>query len=704
MICPTCNTVNRDDAKFCKSCGKRLSVESAPSAAAATTASAATIPTTDAAANPVPVPTYPDEPGAEAVNAAAVPATPAPAQAETAASQQAPGSVSVEEIEDISQAPTQILTPQQMMAYNVRRWQQEAGQQEQGQQAEHVESASPVNGQVPTATQGQEQAPQMINSTQAPEASVTEAAQPSQNTTEDVADMPTVIITPRNEEEPIPVPPPPPPSSLTPEASRAQIDQPVAPREAVQTIGASDTTTPEPNVGAQIVAPAAAQPTQDMEGAENGKQEEPKMQEEPQEARESEATTEAQTAQSTAETGQAAPSEQAEQAQEVPTEFAVLAVGTMVGGRYEISGVVSAAEGEHTYQVIDRQGYQKCWNCGSTQNAEGDEFCIDCGAELLNIPYVMHEYSSAQGQQEEAAVLQGTIVNTFVDGERTYAIEQPLVEQNAFPNGVHLLVATDSDAGNVRRSEPNEDSTLALLLERVHESMSVPVGIFIIADGLGGHDNGQLASRVAINVIAERVVRDLLTGPLASEKAGGESAKPGHLDEDAAVTLLHDAVADANDVLVQMNQKDKTDMGSTLTGFMVVADTAYIVNVGDSRTYMVRGGKIYQLTTDHSLVGQLVAGGLIQPEDVYTHPQRSQIFRSLGDKHNVQIDIFKQQLHPSDILLSCSDGLWEMVRNPQLESILTQATNPQAACTQLIETANANGGEDNVSAVVVFVS
>ncbi|HBE27646.1 MAG TPA: protein phosphatase, partial [Ktedonobacter sp.] len=153
----------------------------------------------------------------------------------------------------------------------------------------------------------------------------------------------------------------------------------------------------------------------------------------------------------------------------------------------------------------------------------------------------------------------------------------------------------------------------------------------------------------------------------------------------------------------QVNQRDKTDMGSTITGFMVVGDYAYILNVGDSRTYMLRGGQIYQLTTDHSLVGQLVAGGLIQPDDVYTHPQRSQIFRSLGDKLNVQIDIFKQQLHPGDMLLSCSDGLWEMVRNPQIESIINNAPDPQTACTQLLEAANANGGEDNVSAVAVFV-
>ena len=98
-----------------------------------------------------------------------------------------------------------------------------------------------------------------------------------------------------------------------------------------------------------------------------------------------------------------------------------------------------------------------------------------------------------------------------------------------------------------------------------------------------------------------------------------------------------------------------------------------------------------------------MAGGLIEPDDVYTHPQRSQIFRSLGDKMNVQVDDFKQQLLPGDVLISCSDGLWEMVRNPQITDILHTAHDPQTACSQLLEAANANGGEDNVSAVVVFV-
>jgi len=261
-------------------------------------------------------------------------------------------------------------------------------------------------------------------------------------------------------------------------------------------------------------------------------------------------------------------------------------------------------------------------------------------------------------------------------------------------------VASDSDAGDVRRSEPNEDSTLILQLQRVHESFSAPTGIFIIADGMGGHDAGQLASHMAIGTIAERLERELLMPPLKAETTEEESALQ---DEDSLVALLHGAVEDANTAICQTNQQKKTDMGSTITGFMIAGDLAYIFNVGDSRTYMQRDGKLYQLTNDHSLVGQLLASGMIEPDDVYTHPQRSQIYRSLGDKLNVQIDIFKQQVTPGDILLSCSDGLWEMVRNPQITEILDNAPDPQTACARLIEAANANGGEDNVSAVVVFV-
>src|SRR6266700_7523103 len=213
------------------------------------------------------------------------------------------------------------------------------------------------------------------------------------------------------------------------------------------------------------------------------------------------------------------PAEQSEQSP-AADKFPVLSVGAMVNERYEVTQVVSEDRQEHIYDVLDQQGYRHCWNCGSEQNSEGDEFCIDCGAELLNATYTMHEYPSTGGQETEANVLHGTIINTFVEHERTYVIEQVQAIENAFPNGVHLIAACDSDAGNVRRSDPNESSTLVLMFQRIHESKSWPAGVFIVADGMGGHDNGQLASRMAINTLAERMVRALLGTPLAHEKAG----------------------------------------------------------------------------------------------------------------------------------------------------------------------------------------
>jgi serine/threonine protein phosphatase PrpC len=278
--------------------------------------------------------------------------------------------------------------------------------------------------------------------------------------------------------------------------------------------------------------------------------------------------------------------------------------------------------------------------------------------------------------------LPATLVDTVIEDGRTYVIEQPQTEENAFSVGIHLLAGSGSDAGNLRRSDPNEDSALVLFLQREHESLASPAGIFLVADGLGGHSNGQYASRLAINVIAGGIVRDLFLSPLNAEKEGEASKQR---DEESLMGLLQGAIEDANRAICQVNQRDKTDMGCTLTGFMIIEDRAYIFNVGDSRTYILRDDKIYQLTKDHSLVGQLVEGGLIEPDDVYSHPQRSQIYRSIGDKLNVQIDLFKQQIHPGDILLSCSDGLWEMVRDPQIAEILIAAPDPQTASTHLIQ-------------------
>ncbi|HZS76681.1 MAG TPA: protein phosphatase 2C domain-containing protein [Ktedonobacteraceae bacterium] len=665
MVCPSCNTPNRDDAKFCKRCGQPLRAAQ-PAQALPEVPNAVEAPTVVATATPGDV----QQPATGAQEEQAI-QNASPVQ--TASPEQQEQSTQAGEQEDVSMAPTLTLTPDRVVAYRHRF----------EEKAEHhtpePETSESQSAEAPTVLAGSPADAGAQAAYQQQDSNHYDTSNTPTGSQQDIAEAPTVWMGHN-------------PYETNPYEAQAQnaSQMPISSWQPASDSEASAPPPPElPENESATSAAAAGITAADENLAEQSSEAQPAEQQT------SETASEVQPQQSSETNATASP--------EQSSEFPVLAVGILVNGRYEVTAVTSDGEQEHVYQVIDRQGYQRCWNCGSEQNHEGDEFCIDCGASLLNVPYIMREYPSAQAggvQSQEASVLTGNIVNTFVDQGHTYAIEQIQAEASAFPNGVQLVAASYSDAGNVRRSEPNEDSTLVLMLQRVHESFSEPVGVFIVADGLGGHDNGQVASRMTINIIAERMVRDFISAPLATEKAG-EQVKP--MDEDEMIGLFHSAIEEANLALCQKNQQDKTDMGSTITGFMIAGEHAYIINVGDSRTYMVRGGQLYQLTTDHSLVGQLVASGLIEPDDVYTHPQRSQIFRSLGDKPNTQIDVFKQQLHPGDILLSCSDGLWEMVRNPQIESILNNAPDPQTACAQLIDTANTNGGEDNVSAVVVFV-
>ena len=134
---------------------------------------------------------------------------------------------------------------------------------------------------------------------------------------------------------------------------------------------------------------------------------------------------------------------------------------------------------------------------------------------------------------------------------------------------------------------------------------------------------------------------------------------------------------------------------------MIQGEAATVINAGDSRTYLLRDQKLQQITKDHSLVASLVSAGIITLEEARSHPQRNQIYRNLGEKPYVELDIFNQMLLPEDRLLLCSDGLWEMLTDEAMEAILNASGSPQAACDELVQAANAAGGEDNISAIVI---
>jgi len=208
---------------------------------------------------------------------------------------------------------------------------------------------------------------------------------------------------------------------------------------------------------------------------------------------------------------------------------------------------------------------------------------------------------------------------------------------------------------------------------------------------MGGHAHGQEASRLAVDTLARSVCGFL----------SGQQRRP-----DAFLPGLIEGVRSANQAVYQRNQSQRTNMGTTMTAALVIDTTAYVAHVGDSRCYLYRpSAGLSQITHDHSIVAALVDVNVIQPDDIYTHPMRNLIYRSLGEKATVEVDGSTAPLAAGDILLLCSDGLWEMVRNPQITAILSEpASDPSRTAHALIEAALAGGGEDNVSAIVVKVN
>ena len=290
-----------------------------------------------------------------------------------------------------------------------------------------------------------------------------------------------------------------------------------------------------------------------------------------------------------------------------------------------------------------------------------------------------------------------------------------------------LLAAAKTDVG--RQREQNEDSPYIYISEELER------GLFIVADGMGGYRAGEVASRLAVQKISEALksflipiseqptiklaplsdaaLADQATIKLDTTKSDEQVTKPkktSKLAETPAIKTIEDslkaAVRQANRAIISYGEEQSgaRGLGCTVTSALIQDDQAFIVNIGDSRTYLLRNGELTALTRDHSLVQRLVEEKQITPDDVYTHPQRNLIYRSLGAGHkSIEPDVFHQTLQHGDTLLLCSDGLWEMVRRQELISILQQEDDPQHLCDRLIDMANEHGGEDNITAVVVQV-
>lgn len=255
------------------------------------------------------------------------------------------------------------------------------------------------------------------------------------------------------------------------------------------------------------------------------------------------------------------------------------------------------------------------------------------------------------------------------------------------PTSATLVAGRRSDVGRVRSL--NEDSLLTVEFTSVFKSVCEPVGLYVVADGMGGHEAGDVASELTARVLAQRVTAELL--PLL---AAGKPLPDGR-------AWLTAAVQAANQAVYEQRIAAGNDMGNTLTMAFVRGGRALIANIGDSRCYYLDVEGIRQVTVDHSLVERLVATGQITRAEAAQHPQRNVIYRVIGDHPRTEVDLFEQLLDPGSALLLCSDGLSGMVSNEDIWKIWHTSGSPQEACDRLVRAANEAGGEDNVTVIVV---
>ena len=211
--------------------------------------------------------------------------------------------------------------------------------------------------------------------------------------------------------------------------------------------------------------------------------------------------------------------------------------------------------------------------------------------------------------------------------------------------------------------------------------------LFIVADGMGGAQAGEVASRLAVETVARNFIQAL--------------EKKASLDQQTLISALSETIQEANQLIFQEGQKSSefNGMGTTLTAATVFGTTILFAQLGDSRAYLARKGVISQMTKDQSLVAQMVAAGSLTPEEAKSHPQRNVILQALGIQSQVDVAISLAELRRGDQIVLCSDGLSGKVDAEEIKEFL-ERFEPKAACQGLVRMARERGGEDNITVIV----
>jgi len=247
---------------------------------------------------------------------------------------------------------------------------------------------------------------------------------------------------------------------------------------------------------------------------------------------------------------------------------------------------------------------------------------------------------------------------------------------------MRVLASARSDVGKARAT--NEDF---FAIEADHD-------LYLVADGMGGHGNGEVASRLATLSVCETIADGTKSG--WRRKAG----------VDVTGDRLRKALEDANRAVFRAVEDDQalTGMGATMVAMICLDDEAVVAHVGDSRVYRFRNGGIEQLTEDHTWVGQQVAAGELSREEARNHPFRNVVTRALGGEAALEVELGRHSLRSGDVCLLCTDGLTTVLDDDEIKAIVVEGGPLEATCSSLIDAANERGGPDNVTVMLVSFS
>ncbi|MFN8670636.1 MAG: Stp1/IreP family PP2C-type Ser/Thr phosphatase [Candidatus Sericytochromatia bacterium] len=258
-------------------------------------------------------------------------------------------------------------------------------------------------------------------------------------------------------------------------------------------------------------------------------------------------------------------------------------------------------------------------------------------------------------------------------------------------NSIPYSVGYCTDVGMQR--EANEDSFSIQNRRYISQHNQLNYGIFIVADGMGGAKAGEYASALATKESSNYVNHYF------------EDLDNKKFRDNDLLSIMEQAVKRANSVIYQESKENKeySGMGTTITASLIHNGQIYISHVGDSRAYLINQNSIEKITRDHSLVGRLLESGQITEEEAAIHPQRNLIYRSLGSFPAVEVDVYQIPVRSNDHILLCSDGLYEHVKDDEIQKIVISSNNPDEASKHLINLANARGGDDNTTIVIIKI-